>query len=314
MERDIKAGKDPYQDWVALAQGEAWRVKASASGDVVQAKLDLTKNNLAQRRGVSWVFNNKAGGVGLLPIRPVRDLSVAGYNITLNKPTTALANTDYSASADRNARIVKAFSTPEAMATFTAEVLGDQSIYLCEGETDCPAPTSTATAMGLGPKFEAELDFVAPRLNALANAAPGTYAMLAEINAPGIAVSPQLMESIRKLPPDIRGVAVDRIAQEMALQRVVDKALVARNALLAALSLPEATAAAQITKDVQTKIDQMSKYINDVMFEFRIRKEMTGESALAIMNDAIVRGSQSQKVRDAVMPEVAPVNNGRVLK
>ena len=120
------------------------------------------------------------------------------------------------------------------------------------------------------------------------------------------------MEAVHKMPADTQAVALGRLAQELAMQRVVDKALVARNVLITGLSLPEATAAGEMTREVQQKIDRMTQYINDLMFEFRIRKEMTADTALAIMGSQLARDSQSMRVPDAAQSEQQPLEDGRV--
>lgn len=312
MEAVIKRGGDPYQDWVTMAKGETWRAKANSQGDVVQAKLDITKNEEAQKNGVSWVFGSRAGGVGTEPLRPVRDLSVAGYNVTLNKPTNTAPGTDYSGTSFKSTRLVQAFKTPEELATFTAQVLGDQQVYLCNGIDNCPAATSAATATGLGPRFEAEIEYVGPRLASIVASNANNFVGLNDIGAPGMSVSPQLVDAMRRLPPDIRGVVIDRLTQELAMHRTIDKALVARNVLLTGMSLPEATAAGDVSKDVQTKLERMTRYIDDMLYEFRVRKEMTGETAMAILSDSVVRGTQAMRVSDGNRTDQTPVESGRV--
>jgi hypothetical protein len=108
-----------------------------------------------------------------------------------------------------------------------------------------------------------------------------------------MAISPQLMDAVRKLPADMRSVAVTRLSQEIAMHKVIDKALIARNALISGMSLPQVAAAIPVSTEAQSKVDRLTQYINDMMFEFRIRKEMTGDTALAIMNNDINQGRQS---------------------
>ncbi len=312
MEAMIKNGKDPYEEYVAMAKGDLWKVKASAQGDVVQAKVDINKNEEAQRRGLDWVFGTKAGGAGTAPIQPIRDLAVAGYNVTLNKSANSLATANYGSSSLASTRLVQAFQTPEALAKWSTEVLGDQKIYLCTQDSSCPTPTSTVTATGLSPKFETELDGVLPSMRNLAEAKSNSHADLAKVSAPGMAVSPQLVDAMRKLPPDVRSVAVNRLSQELAMHKVIDKALIARNTLISGMSLPQATASNEINRQAQDKVDRLTQYINDLMFEFRIRKEMTGDTALAIMNNSLAAGSVSTSVIGGTRSETAPFFDGAV--
>ncbi len=310
MEKQIKAGGNPYEDWVNNAKGETWRAKASLRGDVVQAKTDINQNEEAQRNGVSWIFGGaKAGGVGTQPLRPVRDLSVAGYNVTLNRPTTSGTGVG----GPTGTRLSKAFATPEALAEWTTKVLGDQQIYMCEGIANCPAATSTSTASGLGPRLDAELDIIGPALLGLiAGTGSNNAAVLNEIAAPGLAITPQLLQAMRSMPPDTQALAAGRLAHELAMQRVIDKALVARNVLQTGLSLPEVTAAGNVSKDMQVKVDRLTQYIEDLLFEHRVRKEVTSNSALTILEDATQRDSQAARVGKPARAETAPVVNGRV--
>lgn len=318
MEAMIKQGRDPYEEWVRVAKGDLWKIKASAGGDVVEAKIALNTNEEAQNIGVNWVFGKKAGGLNSDPLRPIRDLAIAGYNATLNKPTTTSSSTNYSAAAEKNARLVKAFPTPDDLARFSTEVLGDKRIYTCsQGVSGCPAPTNTVTAMGLGPKYEAEFDIVAPKLATMANTPPNAtianaYGELQTISAPGMAVSPQLLDALRAMPAETRSVATHRLAQELSMHRVIDKALLARAALLTGMSLPEVTVAGDATHETQESIDRLTHYIDDLMYEARIRKELTSETALAIMGSHLQTSSQSVRVPDGKPADPAPLENGRV--
>ena len=318
MEAMIKAGQNPYEDWVKVAKGDLWKIKAEARGDVVQAKLDIGKNEEANKLGVQWVFGRRAGGVSSDALRPIRDLSIAGYNATLNKAATASPSTSYASAAEKNTRLVRAFPSPEDMAKFTTEVLGDKRVYTCtQGTEGCPNPTNVTTATGLGPKYEAEYDIVLPKLQTLANISTGSsssavYSELQTISAPGMSVSPQLLDSLRRLPTDTRSIAVNRLSQELAMHRVVDKALVARAALLTGLSLPEVTAAGDAIRDTQETIDRLTRYIDDLMYESRIRKELTADTALAIMGSQLQSDSQAMRVPDGRQADPAPLEAGRV--
>lgn len=312
MEAMIKSGKDPYEEYVAMAKGDLWKIKASGQGDIVQAKIDINKNEEAQRRGLDWVFGTKAGGAGTAPIQPIRDLAVAGYNVTLNKSANSLSTANYGSSSLASTRLVQAFQTPDALAKWSTEVLGDQKIYLCTNDSSCPTPTSTTTATGLSPKFEQELDGVLPAMRTLAESTRNSHAELAKVSAPGMAVSPQLVDAMRKLPPDVRSVAVNRLSQELAMHKVIDKALIARNTLISGMSLPQATASNEINRQAQDKVDRLTQYINDLMFEFRVRKEMTGDTALAIMNNSLAAGSASTSVIGGTRSETAPFFDGAV--
>ncbi|EWS66373.1 integrating conjugative element protein, family [Hydrogenophaga sp. T4] len=114
------------------------------------------------------------------------------------------------------------------------------------------------------------------------------------------------------MPPDSQALAMGRLAHELAMQRVIDKALVARNVLQSGLSLPEVTAAGKVSKDMQEKVDRLTQLIEDLMFEHRVRKEMTSNTALTIMDDATQRDSQAARLSRTQRGESTPVEEGRV--
>ncbi|MFN3493636.1 MAG: integrating conjugative element protein [Hydrogenophaga sp.] len=310
MEEMIKNGENPYEEWVSLAKGEAWRVRASLEGDVVEAKTAINRDQEGQRNGVSWVFGGaKAGGVGLQPLRPIRDLSVAGYNVTLNRPPTAGGG----GGAPADARIGRTFRSPEELATWTTRVLGDQQIYLCEGITNCPAATTSSTASGLGPLLEDEIDRIRIQLTAMVTGSmPANNARLGEIAAPGISVMPEVVQAMRSMPVESRNLAIGRLSHEMAMQRIVDQALVARQVLITSLTLPEVTAAGHVKTDVQAKIATLTGHIEDLMFEHRIRKDMTSETALSILEANARRDGQSSAIGQPGRADPAPLEGGRV--
>jgi len=312
MEATIKKGGNPYADYIEEAKNAAWKLKSSEKGDVVQAKLDINKNEEAQNTGMPWVFGGPAGGKNTLAIQPVRDIAVAGYNATLNKPTSTPSTTLYSAAPEKSSRLVAAFASPDELAKFTTDVLGDKKVFLCTTASDCPVATSVNTATGLNPKYEQEIQLLQPKLDAMVNAEKPNYADLQAIAAPGMALSPALLDSVRAMPSELRALTTGRLTQELAMQRVINKALVARNTLLTGLSLPEVSAAGQATKDVTEKVDRMTAYINDMMFEFRVRKEMTSDTALAILGDQGRRDARSGSVPGGKAAERDPLVDGRV--
>lgn len=98
------------------------------------------------------------------------------------------------------------------------------------------------------------------------------------------------------------------------MHRVIDKALVARAVLLTGLSLPEVTAAGEAMRDTQDTIDRLTRYIDDLMYESKVRKELTSNTALAILGSQFAADTQAMRVPDARPVDPAPLTeDGRVL-
>jgi hypothetical protein len=125
-------------------------------------------------------------------------------------------------------------------------------------------------------------------------------------------VNVQVVEALRAMPPENRTMATGRLAHELGMQRVINKALVARNALITAMSLPEVTAAGKVTDSMKDKVALMTRHIEDLMFEHRIRKEITATNALAILEAGTQRDGQATRVSPPGRVDLAPVDGGRV--
>ena len=65
-------------------------------------------------------------------------------------------------------------------------------------------------------------------------------------------------------------------------------------------------------RDTQETINRLTRYIDDLMYESRVRKELTAETALAIMGGQLQADTQAMRVPDGRRPDPAPLDNGRV--
>lgn len=310
MEAQIRAGGDPYEDWALLAKGEAWKVRANTSGDLIAAKYSV--ENSDGRAGVTWLGGQAAGGAGQAPIQLVRDLVGAAYNVTMNQAVLADTGTDYvnAAPALAQTRLARSFRRPADAGVYAADVLGELQVALCQ-QSDCPAK-GTSTGLGLGPKLEAEVPAIETALNTLVSAARPDYALLDEIGAPGVAIGREVIDALRELPPFERGIATQRLTREIALARTIDKALVVRNLLLTGLTLPEVTASSTAAGEATKKIATLNRYIDDLLFETRVRKEVVSNTAAALLD--AYRGVQQQSTGTGSQrrPDPAALRDGRV--
>ena len=324
FEAQIRNGQNPYEDWVKLAKGGAWKgsIKITTSnsgtkysyetaGDIISAKEAIEKKEKGQKEGIDWVFGKKAGGLNSDPIQPINDLSIAGYNATLGKPTTA----DPKASnAGTKSRLTRAFPTAEKLAEYAKDVFGDNAVRTCSpADSGCTPSTATVTATGLGPKLEAEYKEVQPTLQTLAsNSERGATAQtkLEELGTEGYTVNGELLEALRSLPEIDRAAAVERLSQELALHRTVNKALVMRGVLLTGLSLPEVAAAGHAMRETQAKIDRLTQYIDDLLYESRIRRELSSNTALAIMGHQRAKEAEAVAVPPPMQSDPNPLQSG----
>jgi integrating conjugative element protein (TIGR03755 family) len=308
MEAQIKAGGDPYEDWIKLAKVEDWKFQASTSQDVVVSKTAVETNN--GRQGISWLNNGtKQGGFGQSAIAVINDMVAAGYKITMNVPTAASDTIAFPTTGATATRLAKAFQHPSDASAFATDVLGDLQIATCD-EPSCP-PKGSKSGLGLIPKFDLEFAAAQPQVTALLAAGVPTFSALDAASAPGVSFTRELVDALRDMPAIEQNVASTRLAREIALARTIDRALIVRNLLLTGMSAPQAgMEVAQ--NEARKKIEQMNRYIDDLLFESRVRKEIFSGTASAILDSGRSSKVYSTTNGTQAPADSSPLLNGRV--
>lgn len=305
MEAQIKQGKDPYAKWLGLSKGEGWSAEGNTNADVIAAKTNVETNN--GRRGVTWIGDKVAGGFSQPPIRPINDVMVAGYNLTMMQPVTSSNTADYSSGGTP---LAKSFPRPQDAADFAVSVLGDQWISTCD-EPSCAAK-GTVTAIGLQPKFDAEIPGALNQVTTALNSSSPSYASLTAAGAPDVAISTDVIRAIRELPADMQAISSQRLAKEIALARTIDKALAVRAVLLSGMSLPEVQKHEPAMEIVKAKVDMLSNFIQDLLFESRVRREVVSDTAGTLIQTYQVRRATSTPVSTQQPVDKNVMSNGRV--
>lgn len=306
MEAQIRRGEDPYEDYVKLAKGEAWKSEANSTQDAVQAKENVEKNRRTE--GMVWVGGVKAGGANQKPIRPVSDSTIAGYNLQLNRSVLGGATTT-TANA-QNFRLTRAFPTAQDAATWAVSVIGDQELATCS-EGGCPAAGAT-NGVGLLPKIEAEFATASAQVARLANGSGVPPAAdIDAAQAPGIAISRELIDALRALPPADRNLVAGRLAMEIAQARVLDKALLVRNAIMIAASGVPEIERSPAGPALKAKLADINQLIEDMLFDVKTRREVVSQTALTLLEAYRADQSGSRAIAPAGRADPIPFVGGR---
>lgn len=311
MEAQIRRGGNPYEEWAMLAKGEAWKNQSAANADVVSAKQNVERTG--DGTGVRWIGGQQRGGVGQPPIRLVGDLVTAGYSVTFNQPP-ASQDGQFAAPGPQllSSRLMSAFRYPSDAARYAQDVLGETEISTCS-PPNC-AEKGTSTGAGLGPKFEAEMPVIQTTLNTLVTSNRPDYAQLDLVSAPGVAISREVIEALRELPDVERRIVLQRLVSEIAMAKTIDKALAVRQLMMTSLTLPEVTAAEPATRAAREKIATMNRYIEDLMFENRVRKEVVSSTAGILIEAGRSAQAQSLNVAPRRPVDPAPLIDGKVAR
>jgi integrating conjugative element protein (TIGR03755 family) len=188
-------------------------------------------------------------------------------------------------------------------------VIGDKLIATCD-EVGCPAKGGSP-GTGLLPKFEAEKPIAQAQLLKAVTANVPDRTDLDAASAPGVAMTRELVDALREMRPLERDVALGRLSMEVAQARTIDRALLIRNTFLTGSGVPEATYdAAQ--KEVRAKVDEINRYIDDLLFETRVRREVVSNTAGVLIDGYRANRAQSMNSGPNGRVDVNPVLDGRV--
>jgi integrating conjugative element protein (TIGR03755 family) len=306
MEAQIRRGEDPYEDYVKIAKGESWKSEASNTQDAAQAKQNVETNS--GTAGVIWIGGVKAGGGNQKPIRPVTESTIAGYNLQLNRPVLGYATTT-TANA-QNFRLTRAFPTAQEAANWAVSVIGDQELATCS-DSGCPLPGAT-NGVGLLPKLEAEFATASTQVARLANGTGvPSVTDIDAAQAPGIAISRELVDALRALPLADRNVVAGRLAMEIAQARVLDKALLVRNAIMTAASGVPEIERSPAGPALRAKLADINRLIEDMLFDVKARREVVSQTAATLLETYRAGQAGSGAVLPAGRADPHPFANGR---
>lgn len=288
-------GKNPYQDWATISVGDSWKqhlsLTATGAEDINEANQTITEN--AGNDGVVWVqgkmFNDgslHAAGKNQPPVHVMADTTKAGYNALLNRDLAS----DQPAPA--NSELATQFATPTEAVTWVTDVLGDQNITTCT-DSSCKAGQGTIAGRGLLPWMTICtpqnnndcVDTLNQRLQALVSrSASLSKDNLLAVSANDLVVSPAAIHAIQSMDISQQGIVTHKLAQEIALQRLMEKALMARDILQIGRQTPPIAVNRPAQFILQDKMTVLDNELRSLSFEAQVRKQMMSETLLNILN------------------------------
>jgi len=302
MEAEIAKGKNPYADLITLSKGNDWKLQMGIGGnDAVTAKEAVEASN--GDSGIPWI-GGQAGGAGQPLLQFTGDVVQAGYNINMNRPVNAAGPVPPAAAT----RLSQVWNTPAGARDWVVTVVGDNIVTTCD---NCPKESVPGT--GLLPKLHQEANTVTVDLqNLVSGATPPTLANLDTVTAPGVAITRQVVESIREMPATEQGLIIGRLVSEISTARTVEKALFARRLLLTGRQVPEVYATQVAREHIDTTIIELDREIENLLFETRVRKEVVSDTVALLLQRAAARRQASLKVPRVPTLDPRPLSNGRV--
>ena len=319
----IKNGKSPYQDWFSISDSNGWmnHAKAAAQGqnvDINTARTDTTKKG--PEYGVQWVHNGPSGGsIGdQVPIKVISDVAIAGYNIMVEH-SRSLDDNSAPSKADQS-NLTTFWLTPDDAGKFSALVLGDITITTQKSDQ----AQGTTAGVGLVPILTSCPDIAKTDKTCVktirdklvqivaSNESPSP-ADLEQISANGLAITPRVIDGLRNLDKSGQALYINRISQDIAIQNLIDEALMLRRVLIAGSQAQVVQNLQPALNAVNESVARLNKDIKNLLFEHQVRKQMTSntmQTLLAQMSSNEENAANQENQRNS-----GPVtNNGAVYK
>ena len=240
-------------------------------------------------QGVSWVGGAKAGGRGQTPIKVVSDVTRAGYNLLNGRGVTDTSPIPPASCGGRLS--CQNWSSPQAAADWANRVLGEQVQRTCDG---CNKTDSTA-GTGLTPLIQDEYDAKLKALqDLLAQRVPTTPANLEAASSNALPITRGLIEALRDEPDqDLLG---QRLASEVALSSVLEKALLLQRTLLTGRQEPNIAANELAQQAVAQESDLLTLEIQNLKTELELRRTLAANAPSEILRRSQARTEGSRGV------------------
>lgn len=272
--------------WSQLADGMVLK-QAVASADAVSAleQAETSRGN----EGVTWVGGENAGGSGQHPIRIISDVTRAGYNLVNGRDIDDTGSIDPSLCGGN--LTCQTWDSPAAASAWAVRVLGEQEQRTCE---TC-AKTVTTPGVGLTPLIQEEYEAKLEALQALISGSrPLSLDNLQAAGSASLPITRGVIEALRDEPD--QDILARRLASEIALSSVLEKALLLQRTLLTGRKEPNVAANELAQKAVSHESDLLDREIHNLKTELELRRELASNSPTAIIQRHIARSTGSRGI------------------
>jgi integrating conjugative element protein (TIGR03755 family) len=260
--------------WGSLAEGQALKEAIGQNKDAVAVTAQAESDN--GNTGIPWIGGNKAGGRGQPPIKVVSEVTKAGYNL-LNGRTASDSSTI--APNDCNSGMLcGTWRSPEEAGAFANRVLGEVQQQTCES---CTKSSATA-GVGLTPLIQEEYEEKLELLQELISGAklPNSE-NLSAAGSSSMPITRGVITALRDEPD--QEILAQRLASEIAVTSVLEKALLLQRTLLAGNKEPNVAANDLATNAVSNERQSLQQEITNLRTEMELRRFLTSNSPAAII-------------------------------
>ena len=271
--------------WGVLAEGQAMKDAVSQSKDAVA--VTKTAESDKGNTGVPWVGGAKAGGKSQASIRVIGEVTKAGYNLLSGRSVTD--NSAISQSGCNGGMVCSTWKSPEEAANFANRVLGETEQQTC----DACVKTNATAGVGLTPLIEEEYGSRLKVLeDLLTGQKPVTDDNLAEASSNSLPISRAVITALRDEPD--QQLLAQRLASEVAVSSVLEKALLLQRTLLAGKKEPNVAVNEVATAAISSETQNLKLEIDNLKTELELRRTLASNSPMAIITRHRERSQNSR--------------------
>lgn len=290
--------------WSESADMESFKNITSSEPDATKAKKKLEESQ--GKEGKEWVGGQKRGGQGQEPIKIVEDVAKAGYNMQNKR---SVLESGRVSTGNCSGLLCQTWDNPKEMTDWLTNVIGEKQLTTCK--VDCGTPSSSRAGVGLTPEIEQENIKAVTQLQKALNMNTPSVEVLAELSSTTVPVTRGLIESLRE-DPDAQ-VLGQRLASEIAVAKTMEKMLLARRAILTGMREPNVANNEDAQAELEKVLTLIDREIGQIRMEIDLQKSLTGNSAVAILQNKELReynAGAPNSARDNVDKRIADLANG----
>ncbi len=300
IQYEISKNTNPFDEWVTVSWGDAWKRSVGIGGANIHEAVEEAEE--APEDGINWVGGIRQGGLDQPAIQVLSDVANAGLNILSERPPET--QSDLLSSAP----LYQHFTGPDAVDDWVNEVLGEMEVGLCDR-----CRKGTRPGKGLIPHIEQTTEEIVLLLTRLvAGATPSTQAHLQDIEAPGVAITVQVIDAIRNQPAREQSILIHKFAQEIAEARIMEEAMIIRRLLLAGRKEGHVAANALAQREVTQALAELDGEIRNVIFEKDVRDQFVTSTVVELLLKDNAARQSSVNTPAAVPEDTRPLKQGGV--
>src|SRR5690606_19264737 len=126
---------------------------------------------------------------------------------------------------------------------------------------------------GLLPSLHQEEKVLQKKLVELMSS-PITKQKLLAVSVQGIVISRAVIIALRDTDPNLRGILIGRLAQDLAANDLINEALAAKEILEAGAQVPEIRASKPAQIEIKRAVEKLKDGMKDIQFTHTIQQQM----------------------------------------